>query len=142
MKRILFFLTFLPLFAFARPVRVTIYNAAPSQCWGDATITSDGSHIDFEALERFTLRWCAVSHNLKPLYPPGTALFVNLGYANPLTGFWEVHDTMNSRFVDYIDLLIPRRLNRSIGGLFSGHVTPLRSTEYTFSQSFSNSIYD
>lgn len=91
-------------------VSVTVYNAEPSQCWGDCTITASNKKIDIEKLNRGELRWCAVSRDLAKEYPFGSVIYLDLGYGNPMNGYWQVEDVMNKRFTNKVDLLVPSNL--------------------------------
>lgn len=90
-----------------RHVSVTVYNAEPSQCWGDCTITASNKKIDMDMLNRGELRWCAVSRDLAKEYPFGSVIYLDLGYGNPMNGYWQVEDLMNKRFTNKVDLLVP-----------------------------------
>lgn len=87
-------------------VLATKYNPVPEQCWGDPTITADMSKIDLEALDRHELKWIAVSRDLLSYYSYGDTVLVNSSIER-LNGKWIIHDTMNKRWTNRIDFLVP-----------------------------------
>ena len=108
-------------------VTVTVYNAEPSQCWGDCTITASNKHIDMDKLNSGELRWCAVSRDLAKEYPFGSVIYLDLGEGNPMSGYWQVEDLMNKRFTNKEDLLVPSTIRT---GKWSGTIkTNKRSNE-------------
>ena len=90
-------------------VTVTVYNACESQCDDDPFITADGSVIDPEDIEN--LNWIAVSQDL---------LMKGLNYGDvvelicpsdpSINGFYEIHDCMNKRYTNYVDILVPEHI--------------------------------
>ena len=112
MKKLLLILLFLPILMKAQELTytVTIYNAVPSQCSGNHLKTADGSHIDTDALENGTLRWCAVSRDmLKNGYKHGDKIQI-IHADETIAGIYEIHDTTNKRFSQRIDILKPSRI--------------------------------
>jgi hypothetical protein len=85
------------------------------QCWGDPTITADGSKIDTVALRNGTLKWCALSRDMiycehrqtltkdttvwRGKYRFGDSIYISG------LGWYVVKDVMNKRFRSKIDIL-------------------------------------
>lgn len=88
------------------PVTITKYNPVKSQCNSDPTLTADNSRIDLNLLKSYELRWIAVSRNLLDKVSMGDTITV-VSSNHRINGDWVVHDVMNKRFSDYIDLLVP-----------------------------------
>ena len=91
-------------------VNITIYNPTKAQTNGNPLETADGSIIDLKMLSKGDLRWCAASRNLLDRWGGpisyGDSIFIMSTDRN-IRGWWKVHDTMHSRFTNYIDLLVP-----------------------------------
>ena len=85
--------------SFTTHVTVTTYNAVSSQCDKTPTITADGTMIDNEKLKNGKQRIVAISRDLLHEIPLGSTILIE-GY-----GYYEVRDTMNSRFNHCIDIL-------------------------------------
>ena len=85
--------------SFTTHVTVTTYNAVRSQCDKTPTITADGTRIDNKKLENGQQRIAAISRDLLHEIPLGSTILI-YGY-----GYYEVRDTMNSRFNHCIDIL-------------------------------------
>lgn len=83
-------------------VHVTCYQPVASQCMGDPLVTSDGSRIDLNKLERGEIRWCAVSPDIHALLKgrKQKRIWVE-GF-----GVMEIHDTTNKRFTKRVDILL------------------------------------
>ena len=80
------------------PVTITTYQAVESQTDDTPTITADGTHIkDGDQI-------IAVSRDLLKVYPYGTLLKVQCDCPYNNKTFY-VHDTMNKRFTNYVDVL-------------------------------------
>jgi hypothetical protein len=84
-------------------ISVSHYYPDPRQCWGDPTITADRSKIDTLALRNGTLKWCALSRDMLKRwggqYDYGDSIYVSG------LGWYEVHDCMNARWKQKIDIL-------------------------------------
>ena len=85
--------------SFTTHVTVTTYNAVRSQCDKTPTITADGTRIDHKKLKDGKQRIVAISRDLLHEIPLGSTILIE-GY-----GYYEVRDTMNSRFNHCIDIL-------------------------------------
>ena len=85
--------------SFTTHVTVTTYNAVRSQCDKTPTITADGTRIDHKKVENGKQRIVAISRDLLYAIPLGSTILIE-GY-----GYYEVRDTMNSRFNHCIDIL-------------------------------------
>ena len=84
---------------FITHVTITTYNAVRSQCDRSPLITADGTKIDNRKLESGKQRIVAISRDLLHDIPLGSLIYVE-GH-----GYYEVRDTMNSRFKHRIDIL-------------------------------------
>lgn len=84
---------------FTTHVTVTTYNAVKSQCDNTPTITADGTKIDHRKIKSGKQRIAAISRDLLWAIPLGSTIFIE-GH-----GYYEVRDTMNSRFNHCIDIL-------------------------------------
>jgi len=84
-------------------VSVTNYYPAANQCQGDYTITADGSKIDTVALRTGQLKWCALSRDMLSRWG-GAYNYGDSIYLSGL-GWYEVHDCMNARFKQKVDVL-------------------------------------
>lgn len=103
------------------PVTITKYNPVASQCNGNPMITADCSKIDIKKLNTYQLRWLAVSRDLLSFVSMGDIIIVKC--SNPrLNGEWEVHDVMNKRFSNKIDLLVPENDNYQFHSPLEGHI--------------------
>lgn len=87
-------------------VLATKYNPVKSQCDNDPLITADNSKIDLNKLNSHKLRWIAVSRDLLEHYSYGDKVLIKSSNTK-LNGYWYVHDTMNKRFKNRIDFLVP-----------------------------------
>lgn len=114
MKKLLGLLFMLPLYMMAQneTYTVTVYNAVPSQCSGNHLKTADGSLIDTDALEKGTLKWCAVSRDMleSGKFKYGDKIEI-LHADKSIAGIYEIRDTTNKRFTKHIDILMPKRIN-------------------------------
>ena len=97
----------------------TVYNAVEAQCDGSPLRTADGSYIDKDKVNSGDMRWIAVSRDLLKVFNYGDKVEVE-GAGEKYDGVWEIHDTMNSRFTNQIDFLVPDDVNV---GLWRGTIT-------------------
>lgn len=84
---------------FTTHVTITTYNAVMSQCDRSPLITADGTKIDHNKVKSGEQRIVAISRDLLYAIPLGSVIYVE-GH-----GYYEVRDTMNSRFKHRIDIL-------------------------------------
>lgn len=84
---------------FTTHVTITTYNAVMSQCDRSPLITADGTKIDHRKVKSGEQRIVAISRDLLYAIPLGSLIYVE-GH-----GYYEVRDTMNSRFKHRIDIL-------------------------------------
>lgn len=84
---------------FITHVTITTYNAVRSQCDRSPLITADGTKIDNRKLKSGEQKIVAISRDLLHYIPLGSLIYVE-GH-----GYYEVRDTMNSRFKHRIDIL-------------------------------------
>lgn len=96
-------------------VGVTTYFATPEQCDDSYLITADGSEIDSTSTN-----WCAISQNLLTYLDYGDTIYVSVG-DSLYDGYYIIHDCMNKRINNYIDILIPPKSNKK-GGLWKGTI--------------------
>lgn len=89
-------------------VTVTQYNPVVLQCDEDPLVTADNSKIDLKKLERGQIRWVAVSRDLLDKYNYGNIIELTVVKGNRrINGRYIVHDTMNPRFTNRVDILTP-----------------------------------
>ena len=89
-------------------VTVTQYNPVVLQCDEDPLVTADNSKIDLEKLRRGQIRWVAVSRDLLDRYSYGNIIELTVVKGNKrINGRYIVHDTMNPRFTNRVDILTP-----------------------------------
>lgn len=84
---------------FTTHVTITTYNAVRSQCDRSPLVTADGTKIDHRKVKSGEQRIVAISRDLLYAIPLGSLIYVE-GH-----GYYEVRDTMNSRFKHRIDIL-------------------------------------
>ena len=84
---------------FTTHVTITTYNAVRSQCDSSPLITADGTKIDHKKVKSGEQKIVAISRDLLYAIPLGSLIYVE-GH-----GYYEVRDTMNSRFKHRIDIL-------------------------------------
>lgn len=84
---------------FTTHVTITTYNAVMSQCDRSPLITADGTKIDNRKVKSGEQKIVAISRDLLYAIPLGSLIYVE-GH-----GYYEVRDTMNSRFKHRIDIL-------------------------------------
>lgn len=88
-----------------RCVTATVYNPVEDQCDSDPLVTADNSNIDLLKLKKKQIRWIAVSQDLLGEYKYGDQVHL-LCKENPkINGVYIIHDCMNKRFRDRIDIL-------------------------------------
>ena len=98
----------------SRICTITVYNPDKKQCNEDFLHTADMSFIDTNKLKDFSIRWCAVSNNLlQDFCNFGDTLYIKIG-DELIDGKWVVHDRMNKRFTNYVDLLSDKKFNKRI----------------------------
>lgn len=85
---------------------VTTYNPERCQTDSDPLITADNSKIHLGKLNSGRLKWIAVSRDLleKGLLDFGDRVIID-SEISEINGIYEVHDLMNSRFKNRIDIL-------------------------------------
>ena len=89
-------------------VTVTQYNPVVLQCDEDPLVTADNSKIDLKKLERGQIRWVAVSRDLLDKYSYGNIIELTVVKGNKrINRRYIVHDTMNPRFTNRVDILTP-----------------------------------
>lgn len=91
-------------------VSATVYNPVAEQCDNDPLITADCSEIDLEKLDSGDLKWIALSRDLLEKYGYGDRIEIICLSDSKINGIYEVHDTMNSRFTNKIDILMPNSI--------------------------------
>lgn len=89
-----------------KKVTVTKYNPVVSQCDDTPLITADNSKIDMHKLDSGKLKWIAVSRDLRKFFKYGSKVKINSKYKE-INGIYWVHDTMNARYSNRIDILSP-----------------------------------
>lgn len=88
-------------------VTVTVYNPVESQCDSDPLITADMSVIDLNKLKRGDIKWVALSRNLLKRWG-GKFNYgdtIKITGNKQIEGIYYIHDTMDERFVNYVDIL-------------------------------------
>jgi 3D (Asp-Asp-Asp) domain-containing protein len=90
---------------FTQKVAASVYFPSESQTDDSPRITADGSRINKRHIKK--QRWLAVSRNLlrKHKIRYGDSVYVS-GINDELDGYYEVHDTMNKRLKNTIDILV------------------------------------
>ena len=92
-------------------VTATVYNPVAEQCDDDPLITADCSRIDLERLNSGELKWVALSRDLlKENYSYGDRIEIICLSDSKINGIYEVHDTMNRRYSERIDILMPNSI--------------------------------
>lgn len=87
-----------------REVTITKYHPLKSQTDDTPLQTADLSKISMAKLYRGKIKWVAVSRDLLKEYGYGSKIRISTGDPD-IDGVYEVHDTMNPRFVARIDIL-------------------------------------
>lgn len=88
-------------------VTATVYNPVENQCDSDPLVTADNSKIDLEKLNSGQLKWIAVSRDLRKHFKYGSRVRIKCKSDPSINGIYEVRDTMNERFFECIDILMP-----------------------------------
>jgi 3D (Asp-Asp-Asp) domain-containing protein len=78
-------------------VCITVYQAVAGQTDSTPNITADGSTITNQT------NWVAVSRDLLKCYPFGSKIIIQ---SKEVSGVYTVHDVMNKRYINSIDILI------------------------------------
>ena len=88
-------------------VTVTQYNPVIDQCDEDPLVTADNSIINLKKLKKHEIRWVAVSRDLTGFYRYGDIIELKVPgkSGKRINGRYVVHDTMNPRFTNRIDIL-------------------------------------
>lgn len=104
----------------SREVTITKYHPVASQTDDTPLQTADLSKISMAKLYRGKIKWVAVSRDLLKEYGYGSKIRISTGDPD-IDGVYEVHDTMNPRFVARIDILSHPK--HALGkGLWSGKI--------------------
>jgi len=91
-----------------RRVTVTQYHPVTKQCDGDPLITADNSKINLSHLKKGRIRWVAVSRDLLKVYKYGDTVELTVESGNrKINGRYVIHDTMNPRWTNRVDILTP-----------------------------------
>ena len=88
-------------------VTATVYNPVVKQCDKDPLVTADCSRINLDKLDTGELRWVALSRDLLEYFSYGDRIYVHSDSDSSINGIYEVHDTMNIRYENYMDFLKP-----------------------------------
>ncbi len=111
-----------------KPVTVTasFYQATRRQTDKNNLETADGSKISLAKVKNGTLRWLGISRNLHKKWGGkfnyGDRIKIKTGNKE-LDGWWEIHDVMNKRLYNRIDLLVP-------AGKYGGLLRKVQITEH------------
>lgn len=87
-----------------REVTITKYHPVASQTDDTPLQTADLSKISMAKLYRGKIKWVAVSRDLLKEYGYGSKIRISTGDPD-IDGVYEVHDTMNPRFMARVDIL-------------------------------------
>lgn len=89
---------------------VTMYNPVYWQTDSTPLITADNSEINPDRASE--LRWVALSRNLLKRFNPkyasisfGDIVYLDIPDSKDKSGYYRVRDTMNPRFINYIDII-------------------------------------
>ena len=103
-----------------KEVTITKYHPVANQTDNTPLQTADLSKISMAKLYRGKIKWVAVSRDLLREYGYGSKIRISTGDPD-IDGVYEVHDTMNPRFVSRVDILSHPK--HSIGkGLWIGKI--------------------
>lgn len=86
-------------------VTVTRYNPVQSQCDVDPLHTADNSEINLKKLKNDKIKWVAVSQDLLSKYNYGDKIELISEDDPSINGVYTVHDCMNRRFTNRVDIL-------------------------------------
>lgn len=90
---------------FYHQVTATIYHPVEEECDSDPLTTADGSKINLKKLKHGELNWIAMSQDLiGTRYNYGDIIEI-ISEDEEINGLYEIHDTMNKRFTNRIDIL-------------------------------------
>jgi len=88
----------------------TIYYPVAGQCDADPLVTADMTRVNPHKVKE--QRIVALSRNLIKRWGGnisyGDTILVTGGASKEYLGEWYVHDTMNERFEDYLDFMVPK----------------------------------
>jgi len=90
---------------FTKTIRLTIYNPVGNQCSGDPCTTADNSNISEKELKAGNLKWVAVSRDILEETGYGKRVQIICESDPSLSGTYEIHDTMNKRHKNSVDIL-------------------------------------
>lgn len=103
-----------------KEVTITKYHPVANQTDNTPLQTADLSKISMAKLYRGKIKWVAVSRDLLKEYGYGSKIRISTGDPD-IDGVYEVHDTMNPRFVSRVDILSHPK--HSLGkGLWTGKI--------------------
>lgn len=103
-----------------KEVTITKYHPVKSQTDDNPLQTADLSEISMTKLYRGKIKWVAVSRDLLKEYGYGSKIRISTGDPD-IDGVYEVHDTMNPRFMARVDILSHPK--HEIGkGLWTGNI--------------------
>lgn len=88
----------------SKEVTITKYHPVKSQTDDTPLQTADLSKISMAKLYRGKIKWVAVSRDLLKEYGYGSKIRISTGDPD-IDGVYEVHDTMNPRFMARVDIL-------------------------------------
>ncbi len=87
----------------------TIYYPVEGQCDSDPLVTADMTKVDPNRIKE--QRIVALSRNLLKRWGGkisyGDTILVSGGVDKEYLGEWYVHDTMNKRYTNYLDFMVP-----------------------------------
>lgn len=88
-------------------VTATTYNPVVGQTNSDPTLTADMSRINLKKLKKGQIKWIAVSRDFlkRGDLKYGDKVEIVCEQRPDLNGVYEIHDTMNKRFKNKIDIL-------------------------------------
>lgn len=88
-------------------IGITLYQPVVGQCDSDPLITADGSKINLNSLNSGNLKWIAVSQDLIKSKKVKYGDKVRVVSDDPtIDGIYYIHDTMNKKWRNRIDILI------------------------------------
>ena len=96
-------------------VTVTVYNPDIKQCNSDYLYTADGSYIDTIKLKNEEIKWIAVSRDLLKYVNFNDTITLHSDKNQYVNGTYIVHDIMNRRWTNRIDILSHKDNNNKIG---------------------------
>ena len=88
-------------------VTATTYNPVKAQTNSDPTLTADMSRIDLNKLKKGKIKWIAISRDFlkRGDFKYGDRVEIECSQRPDLNGIYEIHDTMNKRLKNKIDIL-------------------------------------